>query len=78
MAPKLLAFNDLANKEQLELETARNYTYKTPFTKMHHFYDTMCTDCGDFNYAKRFQTADVKGQIAIITGSRLKIGYHIT
>jgi hypothetical protein len=29
-----------------------------------------CTDCGD--YAKRFQTADVKGQIAIITGSRLK------
>jgi hypothetical protein len=45
---------------------------------MHHFYDTMCTDCGDFNYAKRFQTADVKGQIAIITGSRLKIGYHIT
>jgi hypothetical protein len=38
----------------------------------------MCTDCGDFNYAKRFQTADVKGQIAIITGSRLKIGYHIT
>jgi ribosomal protein L33 len=23
----------------------------------------LCTDCGDFNYAKRFQTADVKGQI---------------
>lgn len=44
---------------------------------MHHFYDTMCTDCGDFNYAKRFQTADVKGQIAVITGSRLKIGYTI-
>ena len=79
IAPKLLAFNDLANKEQLELETPRNcYVCKTPFTKMHHFYDTMCTDCGDFNYAKRFQTADVKGQIAIITGSRLKIGYHIT
>ena len=38
----------------------------------------MCSDCGDFNYAKRFQTADVKGQIAVITGSRLKIGYHIT
>jgi hypothetical protein len=38
MAPKLLAFNDLANKEQLELETARNcYVCKTPFTKMHHF-----------------------------------------
>jgi NAD(P)-dependent dehydrogenase (short-subunit alcohol dehydrogenase family) len=38
----------------------------------------MCTDCGDFNYSKRFQNADVKGQVAVITGSRLKIGYHIT
>lgn len=44
---------------------------------MHHFYDTMCPDCGDFNYAKRFQLADVSGQIAVVTGSRLKIGYHI-
>lgn len=79
VAPKLLAPSDLADKEQLELETPRNcYVCKTPFTKMHHFYDTMCTDCGDFNYAKRFQTANVKGQIAVITGSRLKIGYHIT
>ncbi len=45
---------------------------------MHHFYDSMCVDCGDFNYAKRFQTANVAGQIAVITGSRLKIGYHIS
>ncbi len=79
VAPKLLALTDLAHKEQIELETPRNcYVCKTPFTKMHHFYDTMCGDCGDFNYAKRFQTADVSGQIAVVTGSRLKIGYHIT
>jgi NAD(P)-dependent dehydrogenase (short-subunit alcohol dehydrogenase family) len=79
VAPKLLDFNDLELKEQLELETPRNcYVCKTAFTKIHHFYDTMCPDCGDFNYAKRFQSADVKGQIAVITGSRLKIGYHIT
>ena len=79
VAPKLLAAASLANKEQLELESPRNcYVCKTLFTKLHHFYDTMCIDCGDFNYAKRFQNADVKGQIAIITGSRLKIGYHIT
>jgi len=79
VAPRLLAFNELINKEQLELETPRNcYVCKTSFTKMHHFYDSMCADCGDFNYAKRFQTADVTGQVAVITGSRLKIGYHIT
>ncbi|MCW2119850.1 SDR family oxidoreductase [Flavobacterium sp. 7A] len=79
MAPKLLAAAELENKETLELETPRQcYVCKTDFTKMHHFYDSMCTDCGDYNYAKRFQTADVKGQIAVVTGSRLKIGYHIT
>lgn len=78
VAPKLLASHDLESKEQLELETPRKcYVCKTEFTKMHHFYDSMCPDCGDFNYAKRFQTADVNGQIAVITGSRLKIGYHI-
>ena len=79
IAPKLLDFNDVRAKEQFELQTPRNcYVCKKQFNKMHHFYDTMCTDCGDFNYAKRFQTANVKGQIAVVTGSRLKIGYHIT
>jgi NAD(P)-dependent dehydrogenase (short-subunit alcohol dehydrogenase family) len=38
----------------------------------------MCAACADFNYAKRFQTADLTGQVALVTGSRLKIGYHIT
>ncbi|PCJ28385.1 MAG: oxidoreductase [Flavobacteriales bacterium] len=67
------------NDTQATLESPRNcYVCKTVFTKLHHFYDTMCTDCGDLNYAKRFQTADLTGQVAVVTGSRLKIGYHIT
>ncbi|MGF1560364.1 MAG: SDR family NAD(P)-dependent oxidoreductase [Flavobacteriaceae bacterium] len=78
VAPKLLPAADLT-KETKELESPRNcYVCKTMFTKLHHFYDTMCTACGDFNYAKRFQTTDLKGQVAVVTGSRLKIGYHIT
>ena len=78
-APKLIAPSNLGIKEVIEFESPKNcYVCKTEYTKMHHFYDSMCTDCGDFNYAKRFQTADVKGQVAVITGSRLKIGYHIT
>lgn len=77
-APKLLAPVD-TQKETLELESPRNcYVCKTVYTKLHHFYDTMCTSCGDFNYAKRFQTTDLTNQVAVITGSRLKIGYHIT
>ena len=78
VAPKLLAAASIPN-ETLELESPRNcYVCKTVYTKLHHFYDTMCTDCGDLNYAKRFQTTDLKDQVAVITGSRLKIGYHIT
>jgi NAD(P)-dependent dehydrogenase (short-subunit alcohol dehydrogenase family) len=61
------------------LKSPRNcYVCKTEFTKLHHFYDTMCTPCGDLNYKKRFQIAPMHGQVAIITGSRLKIGYHAT
>ena len=54
------------------------YVCKKLYTEIHHFYDSMCTECGDLNYRKRFQTCDMTGQIVLITGSRLKIGYHAT
>lgn len=79
VAPKLLSVPVQKSLEELELESPRNcYVCKTVYTKLHHFYDSMCPECADFNYAKRFQTADLTGQVAIVTGSRLKIGYHIT
>lgn len=66
-------------EEAPELDSARNcYVCKAEFTKLHFFYDTMCKECGDFNYHKRFQRTDMTGQVAIITGSRLKIGYYAT
>jgi NAD(P)-dependent dehydrogenase (short-subunit alcohol dehydrogenase family) len=52
------------------------YVCKDAFTKLHHFYDSMCPRCAEFNYQKRFQTASLAGQVALITGSRLKIGYQ--
>nr|WP_319492752.1 SDR family oxidoreductase [uncultured Desulfobacter sp.] len=61
------------------LDSPRNcYVCKAEFTQLHHFYDTMCPDCATLNYQKRFQTASLEGQIAVITGSRLKIGYQAT
>jgi len=78
VAPKLLISPALP-EDQPDLTSPRNcYVCKDEFTKLHHFYDTMCNDCGDLNYAKRFQTSDLSGQVAVVTGSRLKIGYHIT
>jgi NAD(P)-dependent dehydrogenase (short-subunit alcohol dehydrogenase family) len=52
------------------------YVCKQPFSKVHRYYDSMCEPCGDFNYAKREQSADLSGQYALVTGARVKIGYQ--
>jgi NAD(P)-dependent dehydrogenase (short-subunit alcohol dehydrogenase family) len=63
--------------ERPELKSPRNcYVCKKEYTKLHFFYDSMCQSCGDFNYAKRFQRVDLNGRTALITGARVKIGYH--
>jgi len=52
------------------------YICKQKFTTVHHFYDQMCTACGDFNFAKRTELADLSGRTALLTGGRVKIGYQ--
>ncbi len=72
---ELSSDSPVQNNERLG--SPRNcYICKEEFTDLHFFYDTMCTKCGDLNYRKRFQTASLHGQVAVITGSRLKIGYQ--
>lgn len=62
-----------------ELTCSRHcYICRREYTKLHSYYDSMCVECGDFNYQKRFQTAPLHGQVALITGARLKIGYQAT
>ncbi|WP_438019613.1 SDR family oxidoreductase [Sorangium sp. So ce315] len=52
------------------------YVCKAEFRKVHFFYDSMCGACGDFNHAKRSQTAPLDGRVALVTGARVKIGYQ--
>src|SRR5688500_13339179 len=52
------------------------YICKEHFQTVHHFYDQMCGACGDFNYAKRTELADLRGRVALLTGGRVKIGYQ--
>lgn len=62
-------------REGPTLEKPRHcYVCKADYVKVHHFYDALCVPCGDYNYAKRFQTAKLDGAVALITGARLKIG----
>ena len=53
------------------------YTCKVRFTQLHFFYDQLCPACAQLNYKKRLQTADLSEKIAVLTGSRVKIGYRV-
>ena len=66
---------DLDARREFRRERAC-YVCKQPFVKAHRYYDSLCIACGDFNYAKREQTADLAGHYALVTGARVKIGFQ--
>ncbi|HKU62680.1 MAG TPA: SDR family oxidoreductase [Gemmatimonadales bacterium] len=58
------------------LEPQHCYVCKRKYTELHHFYDQLCPECAGFNFAKRTETADLRGRVALLTGGRVKIGYQ--
>ncbi len=76
LAPKQIT--DATTKVKELISSRYCYICKAEFTRLHFFYDALCPSCAELNYAKRFQTASLKDQIVLITGSRLKIGYQST
>jgi NAD(P)-dependent dehydrogenase (short-subunit alcohol dehydrogenase family) len=58
------------------IEPKHCYVCKQKYSLIHGFYDQMCSTCGDFNFAKRTETADLRGRVALLTGGRVKIGYQ--
>ena len=52
------------------------YVCKRKYSVIHHFYDQLCTECAEFNVAKRGELADLRGRVALLTGGRVKIGYQ--
>ena len=61
-------------RESVELQHC--YVCKQKYRRIHHFYDQMCPACGEFNFHKRTETADLTGRVALLTGGRVKIGYQ--
>ena len=65
-------------EEQEDLIHERScYLCKNWFKQLHHFYDQFCPQCAAVNWEKRHQTADMAGRVALVTGGRVKIGYHV-
>jgi NAD(P)-dependent dehydrogenase (short-subunit alcohol dehydrogenase family) len=52
------------------------YVCKQQYSGVHHFYDQLCPNCAPFNFAKRTESADLRGTVALLTGGRVKIGYQ--
>jgi NAD(P)-dependent dehydrogenase (short-subunit alcohol dehydrogenase family) len=77
-APALAPIDDV----ELEADTCESvepqhcYVCKQRYTRIHHFYDQLCPECAAFNFAKRSETADLSGRVALLTGGRVKIGYQ--
>jgi len=52
------------------------YVCKVKFDQVHYFYDQLCPNCAAYNFAKRSESADLRGRVALLTGGRVKIGYQ--
>ena len=83
ITPRLFAPADFVQETVVEElvrqhapEVLNCYVCKQDYTELHHFYDQMCPACAAFNYAKRTETADLSGRVALLTGGRVKIGYQ--
>jgi hypothetical protein len=58
------------------IEPQNCYVCKKDYGTLHPFYDQLCPACGDFNFRKRTESADLRGRVALLTGGRVKIGYQ--
>jgi len=53
------------------------YVCKVRFRDLHSFYDQLCPSCAKLNFSKRHQSTSLVGKVAVVTGSRVKIGFQV-
>ena len=67
---------DAGAERRASIEPQHCYVCKQRYSQIHTFYDQLCPECAEFNFAKRSETADLRGRVALLTGGRVKIGYQ--
>jgi NAD(P)-dependent dehydrogenase (short-subunit alcohol dehydrogenase family) len=70
--------NGDAKPKTLPAKMRSCYVCKVRYRELHAFYDQLCPSCAPLNWEKRHQTCDLKGKVAVVTGSRVKIGFQTT
>ena len=70
---------EFIKKKRGEITFKNCYICKVKFSdnNIHKFYHNLCKNCGDYNYSFREMNYNWKNRIAIVTGARVKIGFHI-
>jgi NAD(P)-dependent dehydrogenase (short-subunit alcohol dehydrogenase family) len=53
------------------------YVCKQLYDRLHFFYDRLCPTCAAESYARRCDSIDLRGKVALVTGGRIKIGHQI-
>ena len=57
-----------------KLNLARScYICKAPYRELHAFYAQLCMPCAELNWHKRFESCNLHGRVALVTGGRVKI-----
>ena len=76
--PEHFEQHEVANDDEFReaVERMNCYVCKKDYLQLHHFYDQLCPDCAKLNFAKRTETANLAGRVALLTGGRVKIGYQ--
>jgi NAD(P)-dependent dehydrogenase (short-subunit alcohol dehydrogenase family) len=83
MNVKMIQDGNVEEKEQkdgegIKLPKLRScYVCKVRFRDLHPFYDQLCAPCAKLNFEKRHFKVDLSGKVAVVTGSRVKIGYQV-
>lgn len=74
--PNYFLSEPTAEEARVLPESRHCYVCKVHYQTVHHFYDQLCPACAELNFAKRTESADLTGRVALLTGGRVKIGYQ--
>ena len=55
----------------------RCYVCKGPYTRLHPVYVSLCPACAELSAARRGQHVSLQGRRALVTGGRVKVGFHV-
>lgn len=75
---KLIEDGPADEDKSVQLPKLRScYVCKVRYRELHCFYDQLCPSCAKLNYEKRHFRVSLEGKVAVVTGSRVKIGYQV-